>query len=449
MSRDTRPPMTDRRIVRTYLSIVAVSTLAQALIWGVNTLFLLDAGLDIFGVMVANAAYAAAQVVFEVPTGVVADTLGRRASYLLCMGVLLVSTLLYVWFGAVQAGLPAFVLASVLLGLGFTFFTGAVEAWMVDALGFVGFTGKMDPIFARGGIAQGLAMLVGTIGGGFLGQIDLTIPYIARAVLLVPAALLGLLFMHDLGFTPRPLKWSTIGRETRAVAKNGVTYGWRNPVVRPLMLANLIAGVFFMFGFYSWQRYFLDLLERDLIWVNGVIAALVGLSTIAGNLLVGPLSRTRLRSSTIVFSMLALQAVVIVLAGLLQYFWVAVPLYLVASVAFGLLQPVRQAWLNRRIPSEQRATIISLDALFLDAGGAGGQVGLGYLSRAVSIPMAWIVGGAFQLTALPFVWRARRAAAANPLPEEEAEAERLHPPELDEPAPAPDCSQPLARTRVC
>lgn len=162
--------MAERGIIRIYLAIVAVTTFAQALIWGVNTLFLLDAGLNIFGVMVANAAFAAGQVVFEVPTGVVADTVGRRVSYLLCVGILLASTLLYVWFGIIQAGLLPFILASVLLGLGYTFFTGAVEAWMVDALAAVGYSETVDPIFARGAIAQGAAMLIGTVGGGFLGH---------------------------------------------------------------------------------------------------------------------------------------------------------------------------------------------------------------------------------------------------------------------------------------
>ena len=430
--------MPGRGTIRTYVAIVAVTTFAQALIWGVNTLFLLDAGLDIFGVMVANAAFAAGQVLFEVPTGVVADTVGRRASYLLCIAILFVATLLYVWLGAIHAGLTAFVLASMLLGLGYTFFSGAVEAWMVDALGYEGYEGKVDVVFARGGMTQGAAMLSGAVIGGFLGQLDLAIPYVARAVMLVPAALIGVFLMHDLGFTPRRFRLSRLGEETRTIASAGVKYGLQSSVVRPLMLAGLLQGAFFMYGFYSWQVYFLDLLGRDLVWVNGVIAALVGLSGIAGAALVGPLSRLRLRRSTIVFTMMALQAVVIVLAALLQVFWVAVPLYLLGTLAYGIQAPVRQAWLNARIPSAQRATIISLDAMFMEAGGAGGQVGLGYFARAFSIPASWVVGGAIQLAALPFIWRARQAAAADPL--ETAEPST---------APQPDCSRPVAGQRAC
>ena len=100
--------MTSERIIRTYYGIAATTTLAQALIWGVNTLFLLSVGFDIFQVMLINAAYTVAQVVFEVPTGVVADTVGRRVSYLLAVATILVSTLLYVGFGLAGYGLWPF-----------------------------------------------------------------------------------------------------------------------------------------------------------------------------------------------------------------------------------------------------------------------------------------------------------------------------------------------------
>jgi MFS family permease len=226
--------MTAQRIIRTYYGIAATTTLAQALIWGVNTLFLLSVGFDIFEVMLINAAYTVAQVVFEVPTGVVADTVGRRVSYLLAVATILVSTLLYVGFGLAGYGLWPFAAASALLGVGYTFYTGAVDAWMVDALHSVGYEGRLEPIFARYGIT------------------------------------------------------------------------------------------------------------------------------------------------------------------------------------FGISLPVKQGWLNARIPSEQRATIISLDALFGEGGSTVGQVGLGWMSQRFSIPLAWLVGGAIEAVAVPLLGAARKAEKEHP-----------------------------------
>ena len=404
--------MDQRRIIRTYLAIGATTTLAQSLIWGVNTLFLLDVGLDIFEVMVVNAAFTVSQMFFEVPTGIVADTLGRRISYLLSCAIILVATVFYLGLGLAEAGPLAFALVSVLLGFGFTFYTGAVEAWMVDALHAVGYEGRLEPIFARYGMVFGVSMLIGTTAGGLLGQLDLWVPYAVRAVILVPAIVIGVVWMRELGFTPRPLKVSRFGEETKRIASAGIAHGLGDRVVRFVMFASLVQGLFFFYGFYSWQRYFLDLLGRDLIWVAGVIAALVGLTQILGNALVGPVTRRVPDRGVVLMGVFGLTTVAVIGAALSGSFWIAVPLYLLATTAFGVYMPVKQGWINARIPSEQRATIISLDALFNDGGNTLGQLGFGYASRAVSIPFAWVLAGASQAIALPFLAAARRAERA-------------------------------------
>ena len=138
---DLRMP-TPRSIERSYLILMLGNTLAASLIWGINTIFLLDAGLSNFEAFAANAFFTAGMVLFEVPTGIVADTIGRRVSYLLGTVTLTVSTFLYVLLWQMEAPFWAWALASMLLGLGFTFFSGAVEAWLVDALAATGFTGR-------------------------------------------------------------------------------------------------------------------------------------------------------------------------------------------------------------------------------------------------------------------------------------------------------------------
>jgi MFS family permease len=72
-----------RKVQRTYLTLLLLNTLAASLIWGINTLFLLDAGLNNTEAFAANAFFTLGFVIFEIPTGVVADLRGRRASYLL------------------------------------------------------------------------------------------------------------------------------------------------------------------------------------------------------------------------------------------------------------------------------------------------------------------------------------------------------------------------------
>ena len=402
------PPPPSARLIRTYYLITGLFNLAMSLIWGIDTLFKLHAGFDIFHVMLTNAAFTAGSMVFEIPTGVVADTVGRRVSLLLCLATLFVTTLLYVTAAWRGWGFWAFAVISVFLGLGYTFYTGAVDAWLVDALKATSYPGPLEPIFARSQMVFGAAMLVGTIGGGLLGQIHLYIPYLVRAAVVVPLFLLAWFGMREVGFTPRALELRRVPAELRRVFVEGMDYGLHHPVVRPVMLASLVSMSFMIFGFYSWQRYFLDLLGRDAVWVDGVISSLVGLSLIAGNALVGPISRVIRTRTGILMTSVIVQAAVVVACGLLTNFYVVVALYLVYGMALGLAGPVKQAYLNDHIPSAQRATILSLDSMFADIGGVAGQSGWGWLARMRSIGEAWAWSGATLLFGLPLYWLARR-----------------------------------------
>src|SRR6187431_2282828 len=176
---------TSRTVQRTYLTLVMLTTLSASLIWGINTLFLLDAGLNNLEAFAANAFFTAGMMVFEVPTGVVADLRGRRVSFLVGALTLMASTLLYVLLWQIHAPFWAWAVVSVLLGLGFTFFSGAMEAWLVDALHHTGYTGELDAVFGRAQAVGGAAMLTGSVLGGVIAQAtNLGVPFVVRAVLL-------------------------------------------------------------------------------------------------------------------------------------------------------------------------------------------------------------------------------------------------------------------------
>src|SRR5918997_927491 len=229
---------TARSIQRTYLLLMLGNTLAASFIWGINTIFLLDAGLSNLEAFAANAFFTAGMVLFEVPTGIVADTVGRRASYLWGTLTLTASTLLYVLLWQIEAPFWQWAVVSILLGLGFTFFSGAVEAWLVDALNATGFTGDLESVFGRGQIVSGAAMLTGSVAGGFIAQqTTLGVPFVLRGAVLLVMFAMAFRLMHDVGFTPvkggRPLA------EMRRIAGASIEYGWRVPAVRWLMLEAL------------------------------------------------------------------------------------------------------------------------------------------------------------------------------------------------------------------
>jgi MFS family permease len=400
-----------RQILRTYVRLTLLSTFASSTIWGINTLFLLDAGLGVAEAFAANAFFTVGMVAFEVPTGVVADVVGRRASYLLGAATLFASTLLYLLLW--QAGAPflAWAGASALLGLGFTFFSGATEAWLVDGLRATGYAGTLETAFARGQVATGAAMLTGTAAGGALAQVTtLGVPYLLRAVMLGLTFAVAWRSMHDVGFVPRT--GASVTREMRGIVRSSLDHGLLNPPVRWLMLAAPFSAGVSVYGFYAAQPYLLELYgDSEAYAVAALSAALVAGAQILGGVLVPHVARVFRRRTSVLLAGSALTAGVLVLMGVASNFWVAVGLLAVWSTAFAAMVPVRQAFLNGLIPSAQRATVLSSDNVLASAGGVVAQPGLGRAADAWSYGTAYLAGAGVQLLALPFVVLARRQRA--------------------------------------
>ncbi len=402
-----------RRVIRVYLTLTLLSTLAASFIWGINTLFLLDAGLSNAGAFTVNAFFTAGQVAFEIPTGVVADTRGRRTSYLLGAATLFLSTLVYVWMWQIEAALWGWALASILIGLGFTFFSGAVEAWLVDALGANDYEGDLESIFARGQVVAGVSMLVGSVTGGAVAQFtNLGVPYLLRAALL--AAVFGVAYraMRDEGFTPHrgggPLD------EIRTVIGASLDHGWRNPPVRWLMLAapfTMGAGIF---AFYAMQPYLLELYgDETAFGIAGLAAAIVAGAQVVGGILVPRIRRLFKRRTDALLVGAALSVAVLAGLGLTSSFWVALTLISVWALTFAATGPLRQAYVNGVIPSEQRATVLSFDALMSSAGGVVSQPALGRAADVWSFSASYGISALVTAAALPFYALAKRQRAVS------------------------------------
>src|SRR3954447_15987113 len=312
---------TPRAIQRTYLVLLLGNTLAASLIWGINTIFLLDAGLSNFEAFAVNAFFTAGMVLFEVPTGIVADTVGRRASYLLGTVTLAASTLLYVLLWRVEAPFWAWAVGSILLGLGFTFFSGAVEAWLVDALTATGYAGDMESVFGRGQVVTGVAMLTGSVAGGFIAaHSSLGAPFVLRGAILVVMFAVAFVLMHDVGFTPakggRPLV------EMRNIAAASIEYGWRVPAVKWLMVESLLTGGVGIYGFYALQPYLLELYgDPEAYQIAGLVAAIVAAAQILGGL-AAPRIRSRFgRRTSALLACAAASSATLALIGVVESFW--------------------------------------------------------------------------------------------------------------------------------
>jgi MFS family permease len=400
-----------RKVQRTYLVLLLLTTLSASLIWGINTLFLLDAGLSNLEAFAANAFFTVGMVCFEVPTGVVADLRGRRASFLLGAATLMVSTLLYVAMWYLEAPFWAWAVVSVLLGLGFTFFSGAMEAWLVDALTHSGFTGQLDAVFARGQAVEGAAMLGGSVAGGVIAQAsNLGVPFVVRAALLAVTFVVAAVLMHDIGFTPA--RGKRPGPEVKRILTASLHHGLGNPPVRWMMLTSPFVGGVSIYAFYAMQPYLLELYgDEGAYGVAGLAAAIVAGAQIVGGLLAPRLRRLFTRRTSVLFVTTGVSSAALLGVGLLPSFWMVIGLLVLWSLGFAAAMPVRQAYLNELIVSEQRATVLSFDSLLSSGGGVVVQPALGRAADVWSYQATFVLSAAVQACALPFVWLARAERA--------------------------------------
>ena len=400
-----------RKIQRIYLTLTLGNTLAASFIWGVNTLFLLDAGLSNFEAFAANAFFTVGMVLFEVPSGVVADGWGRRASFLLGTVTLAVSTYFYYVLWQLHAPFWAWAVVSVLLGLGFTFFSGAVEAWLVDALRFSGYDGGLEAVFGRGLMVSWEAMFIGSSAGGVIAQAtNLGVPFLLRVGVLL--AMFGVAFglMRDVGFTPErsthPLK------ATRAVLAASIEGGLKNPPVRYVMLAAPFSAGVGIYVFYALQPYLLELFGDPRAYsVAGLAAAIVAVAQVIGGWL-APYARGLFRKRTSLLIVSGILGAVILLAlGFTNVFWLALVLLTVWALIGSAAAPVRQAYINDMIPSKQRATVLSFDSLMGSSGGVVVQPLLGRGADLYGYPASLAIGGVIEMLAIPFLLASRRQAA--------------------------------------
>jgi len=405
--------------------MTALNTFALGHIFSINTLFMIDRGLSTVEWNIANAAYAAAMVVFEIPTGVVADTLGRRVSFLLSIAVLFVGTVGTLLFAH---DLFTFAALSVLFGLGYTFASGALEAWAVDALRHHGFRGELHAVFSRNGLVNAIAMLVATTSGAAIGSIDLQIPYVVRAVALAPLAAFVWMRMHDDGYQVRPLTWRSLIPEINRTAGAGLRSGLGNRPIRLLMIAGIFPSAFLLFGWYSWQPYFIQDLGpltfgREIVSLAAGISAALLLATAAGNTLAPRIGRWVGRRSRALVLCLGVTAAAVFVGGVVPAvilpgspanFGIALACFLTMMMLFGVSSPIRQGLINDLIDAHERATVLSMDSLVSNIGTTVGVIGLGWLAQAVSdagglgIGWGWMAGAALILVALPFILAAGR-----------------------------------------
>jgi DHA3 family tetracycline resistance protein-like MFS transporter len=407
-----------------YLWMEGISAFCLSTIFTVAAVYRIEiAGLDPFQLVLVGTVLELAAFCFEIPTGVLADTYSRRLSVILGIALLGSAEL-------VEGSIPIFgfiLLAQVISGLGYTFISGASEAWIADEIG----EEHAGRAFLRGAQVGQIGTLLGTFASVGLASIQLNLPLLVGGGALLGLAGALLLLMPEHGFQPLPREqrssWGAMGRTFR----EGLT------VVRgrPLLITILSIAIFFGASTEAfdrlWQAHLLESFRfpalgalQPIIWFGIINVGAMLISFVATEIAQRRIDTTSHR--VVARALLLINALLIasvVSFGLAGGFGVAVGMFWSAMLFRRLNGPLYAAWLNQNINPRVRATIFSMSGQ-ADALGqvAVGPV-IGAIGSAISLRAAMVVGGFLLSPAIALYARALRGArlteVAVPTPEGE------------------------------
>ena len=376
------------------------------MVFTASGLFMIQiAHLDALQLVLVGTALETAAFVFEVPTGVVADTVSRRLSII--VGTALMGLGFIVW-GAAPLFLTI-VLAQVLWGIGSTFISGAWEAWIADESG----EPDLGKVMLAGTQAESAGALAGLLTGIVLGAvIGLAAPMIVGGVGYLAMAIGLAAVMPESHFSPAPrdrgaarAMWSTF--------REGLVTVRVRPVLFTIFAITFIGGAASEAFDRLWQLHLVDDVGlpsapalEPIVWIGLISAAAYGLAIVAARIAQRRVAtETHLQAARTLLIVDAILMLAIIGFGLVGGLAAAATLYLVARTARRLRNPIYSAWINQSLTSAIRATVLSMDAQ-LDALGQiiGGPI-IGAFAVAAGTGKGMVVVGLVVGSSLLLYWR--------------------------------------------
>ena len=389
--------------------------------WVVMAVYLVrELDLSPLELILMGTAMEAAVFLFEVPTGVVADTYSRKLSLIVGyvgMGVA------WMLVGVVSAPWAIIAIWG-FWGLAYTFTSGAYQAWITDEVGVE----NVGRIFLRGERVRYAGAVVGLIGQVAIGVVSLRAGVIAGGAVTAACGLLCIFFMPETGFRRRPrTERGSAFAELRSTAASGVRFAWAAPVIILLVSVGFFMGMSSEAFDRLKEAHFL----RDVglpavghldpvvwfgaFWLAGMVLGFVAIGHILKRFERGG---PRVVTSSL-FAFTLMEMVALLVFALTGSTWVAIGALLAVFLARDLAGPLYTIWLNEQITdSSVRATVFSIAGQADAIGQAGGGPVLGLIGNVWGIRAALAASALVIAPALALYGRAMRHGGKEPELEE-------------------------------
>ncbi len=338
-----------------------------------------EVGLDPLRLVLLGTALEVAVLVCEVPTGVLADTYGRRRSII--AGFLLMGSGF-----ALEGAVPTFaavLAAQAVWGVGYTFISGALEAWIADEAP----DRDLGRVYLRGEQADYAGSLLGVILSVALATYALNLPLLIGGFLTIGLGVALFFAMPERNFSPSPQEGRSSWQQVRATARGGVRLVRARPVLLILLAVAVFTGMSEEGFDRLYAKHFLDGLGLPafgaldpVVWFGVISAGSLILSYLAAEVL----GRRMNVGDPAVVARLLLVLNACTIVGMLAFalagsFAFALAAFWFASLSRTLAEPLYLTWPNEGFEPGVRATVISMGS----QAGAFGEASAGPVVGAV------------------------------------------------------------------
>ncbi len=390
-----------------YLVMVVASTFFFSVAFTTSAIYRFSmAGLNPLQLVLLGTALEGSIFLFEIPTGVVADIYSRRLSVIIGFALIGCGLLLEGTFQLFFTILAA----QIIWGIGYTFISGAQDAWLADEIG----EENLTPTYLRASQLAQLATLAGIVINVSLASIQLNLPFFLGGIGHIVLAVFLALFMPETAFKPAQQQ------ERQTWKKMGLTFQEGMSAIRQRPLLVTILGIALVYGLYSealdrlWEAHLLDtftlpsIASLDTVVWFGIINAAIMIVAIGTTEIVrqraDKLDQRHMVILLALFS--ATMSLGLLLFGLAAGFAMALAAYSMVAIARKTLQPLYSAWINRGIPSQVRATVLSTYGQMDAIGQLLGGPAVGAIATHFGLRAAMVVAGLLLALVLPLYRRA-------------------------------------------
>jgi predicted MFS family arabinose efflux permease len=425
---------------RRYLVMHGLRWLPTGLLIPILTLLPLQRGLSLSQIGLVFAAQGLVVLFLELPTGGLADAIGRRPVVLIASAVSVGALTLLFFADSVALFFAAYFLQGIYRALD----SGPLESWYVDAALEADPEADIEAGLSGGGVVIGVAIAVGALLSGGLIALDplpgvnaLAVPVLAALVLQAVHFAVGAALLVEgralgrVGGRPAGglAALASSVREVPSVIAAGTRLLRRSRVLLALVAVELFWG----FGMVTFEV-LLPVRLSEVVGGDDAAAAIMGpagsaawlVSALGAGLV--PLVSRRLGVPLTAAALRVLQGATVVGMALLAGPVGVLAAYLACYTVHGAANPLHQSLLHRQVDGPYRTTVISMNSMMSQPAGSLGTVTLGALADATTVPVAMLVGAVVLAAAAPLYLPARAsgatgATAVTPVPEESARTE--------------------------